>query len=163
MTWTTPRTWATNELVTAALMNEQLRVNLSVLKDPPSTLYRYTPGTPFSTTSTTFVDINSSLNFNLTTNGGALMIGLAGRVYHNPGIGTDCYIDLNINGASAGGANGIYWLIGPNTFQFPFSVVWLTAPLTAGSQTIKVQIRRGSGNTNAVQVYEILAWVREVS
>ena len=31
MAWTTPRTWATNELVTAALLNEQLRDNLNIL------------------------------------------------------------------------------------------------------------------------------------
>lgn len=31
MAWTTPKTWATDDLVTAALLNEQLRDNLNVL------------------------------------------------------------------------------------------------------------------------------------
>ncbi len=31
MAWTTPKTWATNELVTAALMNQQLRDNMNVV------------------------------------------------------------------------------------------------------------------------------------
>lgn len=33
MPWVTPRTWTTAELVTAAMMNEQIRDNLGILKD----------------------------------------------------------------------------------------------------------------------------------
>lgn len=33
MAWTTPRTWTTNELVTAAMLNEQVRDNENYLKD----------------------------------------------------------------------------------------------------------------------------------
>jgi len=36
MAWTTPRTWVTRELVTAAIMNAHVRDNLSALKSPPS-------------------------------------------------------------------------------------------------------------------------------
>ena len=38
MSWTTPKTWVDNELVTAALMNTQLRDNLNVLAEavPPT-------------------------------------------------------------------------------------------------------------------------------
>lgn len=32
MAWTAPRTWATSELVTALLLNAQLRDNLLILK-----------------------------------------------------------------------------------------------------------------------------------
>jgi len=35
MAWTSPRTWVTGEIVTAAMMNEQLRDNLLYLGDPP--------------------------------------------------------------------------------------------------------------------------------
>lgn len=33
MAWTTPRTWTAGEVVTASMMNEQVRDNLSYLKD----------------------------------------------------------------------------------------------------------------------------------
>lgn len=33
MAWTTPRTWVAGEVVTASMMNEQVRDNLSYLKD----------------------------------------------------------------------------------------------------------------------------------
>lgn len=32
MAWTTPRTWIPGELVTATMMNEQIRDNMSILK-----------------------------------------------------------------------------------------------------------------------------------
>lgn len=35
MGWTTPESWATNELVTAAKMNTNVRDNLAYLKDAP--------------------------------------------------------------------------------------------------------------------------------
>jgi hypothetical protein len=56
MTWTAPRTWSTGELVTAALLNEQIRDNLSYLKD--ITLVTFTSNV--SVTGTAFVDIVSS-------------------------------------------------------------------------------------------------------
>jgi len=155
MPWTTPKTWATGELVTATDLNLHVRDNLDALKNPPTALTRYTPGTPFSTTSTTFVDIHSSLNFNLTTGGAALLIGLTGRVLHSPGNSTDCYFDININGVSEGGANGVYWAIGPNAVQFPFSCTWLTQPLSAGAKTVKIQVRRGIGRLHENQADKI--------
>jgi len=35
MAWTSPKTWVTGEIVTAAMLNEQLRDNLLYLGDPP--------------------------------------------------------------------------------------------------------------------------------
>lgn len=161
--WSTPKTWETGTLVTASDLNTHLRDNLEALKNPPTVMHRFTPNPVVQITSTTFVDIDASLNFSLPTKGGALMIGLVGRVYHNPGTNTDCYFDININGASQGGTDGVLWLLGPNAYQLPFSVVWLTDPIEAGTQTVKIQCRRGSGNTNPVKIYDLFAWVREVS
>ncbi len=45
MAWTTPRTWAVNEQLTAALMNQQLRDNLNYLnsnKGAKLTVYQWT-------------------------------------------------------------------------------------------------------------------------
>lgn len=39
MPWTAPRTWTTGELVTAALLNEQLRDNLLALTPPAAGTY----------------------------------------------------------------------------------------------------------------------------
>jgi hypothetical protein len=36
MAWTAPRTWVTSETVTAAMLNEQIRDNMTFLNNPPS-------------------------------------------------------------------------------------------------------------------------------
>ncbi|MCK6580629.1 MAG: hypothetical protein L6Q98_21265 [Anaerolineae bacterium] len=171
MAWTTPKNWSTGELVTASDLNVQLKGNLEILKDPVTKSTRFTPGTQPQITSTTFVDIDTSLSWTsgngtaVTTAGGALMIGLSGRVYHSPGGFTDCYFDINIDGVSQGapGTNGILWVYGSNAYQFPFSIAWLTPALPAGQKNIKIQCKRGGGNANPVQIFEVNAWVREVS
>ena len=163
MPWTTPKTWATGELVTATDLNLHVRDNLDALKSPPTATARISPGGTIQITSTTFVDIHSSLNFNLTTAGGALLLGLTARIYHNPGTNMDCYFDANINGTSQGGSNGIYWVLAPNSYQFTFSTTWLTQPLAAGAQTVKIQCKRGGNNSNPVQIWDVFAWVQEVS
>jgi len=161
-TWTTPANWTTDQLVTANDLNEQLRDNLMVLKDPPTVAARYTSSTPPAITSTSFVDIDATLNFQITTNGGRLLVGVIGRLYHYPGSTVDCYLDVNVDTVSEGGISGVAWLLGPNTNQFPFSFVWLTAAKTAGLHTVKIQCKRGGGNANPMQFYDVSAWVKEV-
>jgi hypothetical protein len=163
MAWTAPRTWASGELLTSTELNTQLRDNLLALKSPASTFVRYAPNPALQITSTTFVDIHTTLNMNLQTNGGPLLIVLNGRVYHSPGSYTDCFFDVNIDSVSQSSGNGILWVIGSNATQLPFSTVWLTESLTAGNHTIKIQLKRGGANTNPVQVFEVNALVREVS
>lgn len=36
MSWSAPRTWATSDTITAALLNQEIRDNLSFLHDPPT-------------------------------------------------------------------------------------------------------------------------------
>lgn len=163
MGWTAPKTWVDNELVTAGDLNLQLRDNLGALKNPPSAQVWYAPSPALQITSTSFVDIHSSLSFSLNTNGGALMYGLTGRVYHNPGSNMDCSFDILVDGGSESGGAGFLWLLGPSTWQFPFSGIWLLSAKPAGAHTIKLQCKRGSGNSNPLQIWTLQAWVREVS
>ena len=58
MPWTTPKTWADNELVTAALMNAQLRDNLEYLKARTGgVVYRGPNGGGLSTNATSYVTV----------------------------------------------------------------------------------------------------------
>ena len=54
MAWSSPRTWTTGEIVTAALMNTHLRDNLNVL-NPNSFTYIHAPGAVLSAGSVTYV------------------------------------------------------------------------------------------------------------
>lgn len=72
MAWTTPKTWAPSEVLASADMNLYIRDNLLALKSPPSAEVYSTTG--FTTTSTTFVDVDASLNLSITTTGGWVLV-----------------------------------------------------------------------------------------
>lgn len=67
MSWTTPRTWATDELVTASMMNTHVRDNLNHLFGERQWAFASTMS-QVSTTSTSYVDV-TGLTLNLTPTG----------------------------------------------------------------------------------------------
>lgn len=76
--WTSPRTWATGELVTASLMNTHVRDNLNALKEPPGSLVRLT--SDLTTTSASLVDV-SGASITLTTTGGDIYVSFHCSLY----------------------------------------------------------------------------------
>lgn len=146
MPWTTPRTWANGELVTDALLNTHLRDNLIELKTPPTTVISNT--TAYSTTSTSFVDINAALEASIVTGGGRLQI-VVGIVFSSGGLfrlllnGSPLSIITPASGSSTQ-AGGVTW----------------TGVLAAGTHVIKPQWSIASG-TLTMTSYNIV--VREVS
>lgn len=83
MAWTKPRTWSVNEQLTAALMNEQVRDNLSYLDSKTLAKVTQVANAPNqSTTSTSFVDVtNSSKTFTASVTGRALiLVYINGRI-----------------------------------------------------------------------------------
>lgn len=73
MAWTTPRTWAPGELMTAALMNAHLRDNLAYLMKP-NTVAVTKHDANFTLNSTTFAPIHSTFNTPITVNGGNILV-----------------------------------------------------------------------------------------
>ena len=59
MAWTAPRTWALNDLVTPALLNEQLRDNLLALRTPPTCRATQTTATSLANATYTAVTFNA--------------------------------------------------------------------------------------------------------
>lgn len=96
MAWTNPKTWATNELVTAANLNTHLRDNLLYLLNPNG-FFTQSTGT-FTTTSATDVTVNAALSTTITTYGGDILLGASFRLEAT--TTTDVYI-------SHDGANNI--------------------------------------------------------
>lgn len=134
MAWVTPRTWATNELVTAAMMNEQLRDNLLYLLNPVS--FFVANSATYTTTSTTPVVINAAYGVNLTTNGGYILLGASFRLE----VSTTCDVYISHDGGNhvlgtRVAASGYYSFTvlkrsvaaGAHTFQ----LMWDTASGTA--------------------------------
>ena len=75
MAWTTPRTWVTNELVTAALMNEQIKDNENYLKARMPITHEVKATGTVSTTSTNYINLtNASITFTPVVTGKAQCI-----------------------------------------------------------------------------------------
>jgi len=146
--WTAPRTWVTGEIVTAAQMNTHLRDNLEYLKaqDDAGMLYRGagTAAQP-STTSGSFVDVDSSLVLSFTTVGAAFLIGFAG-VWKVTTGGADCCMDVEIDGSRIGhSTQGVTFMTAPSA-NYALPVSWQQIrTLSAGAHTLKLQWRVTAG------------------
>jgi hypothetical protein len=96
MAWTTPRTWVTNETVTAAVMNTHVRDNLTALAPSGTTYTNYVPALTADTT-------NPTLGTASTATGEYLRIG--------DKVHVQLFIQFGTSGAAAG--NGIYFVSVP--------------------------------------------------
>jgi hypothetical protein len=134
MTWTTPKTWATGEPLTASDLNTHVRDNLDALKTPPTDSFNGALNK--NTTSTTFISIDAGLDLSITTSGGDVLVGLW--------IAT-----LRVNGAGIGGAIRLLVDDAPVAYQYhvwgvsngdrSFAGSYLAEGLAAGAHTFKLQ------------------------
>lgn len=146
MAWTAPKTW-TSDLVTVADFNAQIRDNLIELKDPPGDFYDVDELADYTTTSTSFTDVDATnLALTITTNGGDVMIWFNGTfavTSNNP-----FFLDVDVDGARAAGDDGIISVRQSLTAvngAVPMSFVFWVTGLTAGSHTFKLQWKTAAG------------------
>jgi hypothetical protein len=143
MTWTIPKTWNTGDPLLAADMNTYIRDNLAFLKDPPFALHSFNEAGDYSTSSLTFVEVDSSgteLTLTITTAGGDVAIGFFGTFSHSAANGR-CMLDVDINGTMLGGDSGLAQFRSPGAgsgFAFSVSFVAFKSGLAPGSHTFKL-------------------------
>jgi hypothetical protein len=154
MAWTAPRTWSAAEVVTAAMLNSNVRDNLlhGSIKQIVRREYEIT-ATGYSTTSTTFVDVDATnLKADITLLGGnGTLLALCSLMGSNSN--STSYYDLVC------GATRSYTSTTPNpvvTFNansvaYPLSIIGFWTGLSVGLQTVKLQYRTASG-TNPARV-----------
>lgn len=138
--WTTPKTWSTGEPLTAADLNSHLRDNLEYLADNPSAARFANELSDYSTTSTSFANVDATnFSHSLTTKGEDVMIGFAGSVTQNNAANA-IYLDVLIDSTRIGGDDGIL-VVYPNstTVRADASFVILVKGLAAGAHTIRLQ------------------------
>mgnify|MGYP005849436023 CR=1 FL=1 len=152
MPWTTPKTWAVGAILPAAELNTYLRDNTNELKTPPTAAIEQT--VTYSTTSTTYVDINAALNLSIVTNGGRLLV--VARFTASLSSGSSYDIKWQLNGSDIEGA------FSNSVVQFPgqCTVFW-TGTLAAGTHAIKPQWRSPAAATLSTTFQSIV--IREVS
>jgi len=145
--WTLMNDLTTGDLVTEADM-DALRGNLEYLLDPNHQRIRRDSGN-YSTTSTTFVDVDSTnLSITLETHGGPVLVSLVGAASMS-GASVVTYFDLTVDGVRQGSASGTG--DGLLAFGSPASSVrhnvsfgYLITGLPAGTYTFKLQWRVSS-------------------
>lgn len=116
-----------------------------------------------STTSTSFVDLTDA-SITLTTTARPVLIGLTGSC-QNSIQGQNVMFDLDIDGTRQGGTNGLANLqADAANAQMTIGLTYLTASLSAGSHTFKIQwrISSGTGTIQASSTQPYVFWVTEI-
>jgi hypothetical protein len=158
-TKTTPRTWTTGEIVTAALLNTHLRDNLDWLFGRPQANESDFDGTFSSTSSSSFTDTGA--NADITTTGGRVMVVVFGSTLV-ASSSTTGYLTLYEDGVNKGDATlGMQTVFG-NGIPCVFAIIYITptAP-TAAAHSWKLYAR-SSNNTNLVSVTQYQMWALEI-
>ncbi len=146
--WTTPATWAASQLVTATDLNVQMRDNLGYLFARPQAVVKRDNNANYTTTSGTFVDIDSTnLKITLTISGSTVLLAFVGTFVHS---GNNIFLDIDVDGARVGSAGGS-GLAGAS-FSTPgnqttIPLIILVTGLAPGAHTFKVQwaVSAGTG------------------
>ncbi len=142
MAWTTPKTWTTGELVTAADLNTHVRDNLTAVFAPSNFQEAVGSSTDFTTTSTSYVDI-TGMSVSITTVGGNLLVVVMGHLY-TTNISYDAPLAINIDGTDYDAA-GSYVL---NTTSYAVHVcAFRRFVVSAGAHTVKLRLRTSGGGT----------------
>ena len=138
-TWTNSRTWVAGEVVTAAIMNTYVRDDFDFLKTP-ATSGRINFAADVNVTSTTMADV-TGLTTTFTTYGGGVDVWCPITIAVATAV--SCRFQILVDGATS-------YLLGemttPASSVNMFCGFFTHIPaLSAGSHTIKVQCRSGSG------------------
>jgi hypothetical protein len=144
MAWTTPETRAAGDILSAAKWNEQVRDNENYLFSgrPKFSIFRDN-GADYSTSSTSFVDVDgTNLKGVLTISGSAVLLGF-NCVCASTGGGTTLApdFDFSIDGVRAGaaGADGLARGASLTIYVYPnVGLVALVTGLSVGSHTFKI-------------------------
>ncbi len=165
MAWTEPRTWSA-EVLTSTLLNTHLRDNLNALKDPPSSKYTFNDSADWTTSSTSWSDIDATdLSLTITTYGGDVVVHFHGTMSNT----TQGQLDITVDSVRHFGDDGILRVANANHQNPSFTV--LVEGLSAGSHTFRMQwksstaaaiiLYAGAGTAN--NDLHGMFWAREVS
>jgi hypothetical protein len=162
-------------VVGATDLNTQLRDNMAYVgTGRPGTVVKRDNGVNYSSSSTSFVDIDSTnLVLTVITVGGAVIVFFQG-VFVGTGGGPDVHLDLILDGttryASAGADGSALGYIGSGNLPLTVPLTALYTGLSAGSHTFKVQWKASaagtvalrSGNGTGGQDFIPIFWAREI-
>lgn len=142
-TWTANRTWTAGELITASLLNTYIRDNLDWIKTPIA--QKVTTGF-INSASATYVDV-TNMTTTITTVGGGVDV-LIRCTLGQSGAATNV-LQLMVDGVSECILGT--WVSPAGASYIPVSFVHHIGAMSAGSHTIKVQVKTNAGSILVVQ------------
>ncbi len=153
MPWNIPVTWTPGQIVAASDLNSQLRDDLNYLLAGRPTGFVVRSGTSdYTTSSTTFVDVDATnLILTLTLNSSRVLL-VASALINASASGGACYLDWIVDSTTrAGGTSGLVnnAVAGGGTQVHAVTAIGLFTGLSAGAHTFKLQARgNGTGSAN---------------
>lgn len=151
MAWTSPRTWANGTVPGASDLNTEIRDNMTyLLGSRPIGQTIYVAGADYTTSSTTFVDVDAA-NVVLTITPQSSRIWVAANCTVVPsGAGSDMELDLIVGAVRVGHAT--HGLLRTNgTTGYPFILGKITGLTPGALQTIKLQWRSLGAWTSTIK------------
>lgn len=165
MAWTDPKTW-TAAVLSSSDLNTHLRDNLNALKEPPTDDHTVNEATDYSTTSTSFTNVDGTdLSLTITTTGGDVLVHFHGVMANASG---GILLDFTVDGVRHSTDDGI--LRHGTNVACATTFTRLVTGLSAGSHTFVLQYKVTGGTgiiyagaaTGGFDVHPQF-WVREVS
>lgn len=152
MTWVTPKTdWQPDEVVTADDMND-IGGDLDALKHPPTDISNVNHDSNFTTSSTSFTDVDPDTNIatnqlgvQVTSNGGPLLVTFSGAVGNNSASPAVMYFDLTLDGTRVAGDDGIIAVSAKAGDAVNASFTYWLDDVAAGTHTVRLQWRTSTG------------------
>lgn len=157
MSWVDPSTRITGTLITSSIWNQDVVANPIALKTPPSNMSTLNEGTVYTTTSTSFSDVDATdgkFSLDVTTKGGRLLVisMLCVQVNNNSGR---VYFDATYDGTRIGSDDGMLAADGGALTNFatamlPYTFIARTGALAADTYTVRLQWKVSSGHTATI-------------
>ncbi len=158
MAWSTPKTWASEPLISIDL-NTYIRDNQNYLKgrlDSVAGNYHRLPAGSYSTTSTSSVDIDgTNMSHTITTTGGDIRVTFSGYGRVTGAGGQNLNLSVDIDSTE-------YLVLSQENYtslqEMNMSFSWIISGLSAGEHTVKMvwSVTSGTG-----QMYAATFDVRE--
>ena len=156
MAWTTPTTVSAGDKLTSTMWNNQVAGNLSYLLSPNKGMIIRNNNGDYSTTSTSWVDVDATnLSITITTYGGPVLVlaaMLTGQTSGDTGG-----IDVTMDGTRIGEASTL-GLVNATSTYVPICTIVTPA---AGSHTFKLQYRTTNASYATIirsNTYEVVTF-----
>lgn len=141
-------TWTAGEQLTAAKFNTHLRDKFTALKVPAGGYNKINEGTDYTTTSTSFTDIDATdMALTVTTGGGDFEFHFSGCVV-NGTVSARTYFDVLVDGVAFAGDDGLLVVTSQSSASPVNASFSIRIPsLSAASHTFKVQWKVSAGTS----------------